>query len=140
MSQLSEEDKETARNQRIPSLLQLLNLAKQHNISVIFDLYSPDQEGDTNDTVSTILSSGIDPSLVSLIDKELFYTDIDISWFSFAFPPLFKILWLPPAEREIVNLIAPGFIQVYNNEEEMLAKGGDHLNVKYSMMKTDKIR
>ncbi|KAG7225776.1 hypothetical protein INR49_014427 [Caranx melampygus] len=97
LSQLSEEDKETARNQSIPSLDQLLNLAKQHSISVIFDLYSPDQESDTNDTVSTILSSGIDPSL---------------------------ILWLPPAEREIVNLIAPGFIQVYNDEEEMLAKGG----------------
>ncbi|XP_023277404.1 glycerophosphoinositol inositolphosphodiesterase GDPD2 isoform X2 [Seriola lalandi dorsalis] len=113
VSQLTEEEKETARNQTIPSLLQLLNLAKQHNISVIFDLYSPDQESDTNDTVSTILRSGIDPSL---------------------------ILWLPPAERESVNLTAPGFIQVYNNEEEMIKKGGDHLNVKYNKMSTEKIR
>uniref|UniRef100_A0A3B4V5J6 Glycerophosphodiester phosphodiesterase domain containing 2 n=1 Tax=Seriola dumerili TaxID=41447 RepID=A0A3B4V5J6_SERDU len=113
VSQLSEEEKKTARNQTIPSLLQLLNLAKQHNISVIFDLYSPDQESDTNDTVSTILRSGIDPSL---------------------------ILWLPPAERESVNLTAPGFIQVYNNEEEMIKKGGDHLNVKYNKMSTEKIR
>lgn len=67
VSKLSEEEKETARNQTIPSLLQLLELAKQHNISVIFDLYSPDKENDTVDTVNTILSSGIDPSRVSLI-------------------------------------------------------------------------
>lgn len=67
VSELSEEEKQTAKNQTIPSLLQLLNLAKQHNISVIFDLYSPDKENDTEDTVSTIVRSGIDPSLVSLI-------------------------------------------------------------------------
>uniref|UniRef100_A0A8D0AX15 Glycerophosphodiester phosphodiesterase domain containing 2 n=1 Tax=Sander lucioperca TaxID=283035 RepID=A0A8D0AX15_SANLU len=82
VSKLSEEEMETARNQTIPSLLQLLNLAKQHNISVIFDLYSPNQENDTVDTVNTILSSGIDPSLV---------------------------LWLPPAERKYVNKTAPDF-------------------------------
>ncbi|XP_042348819.1 glycerophosphoinositol inositolphosphodiesterase GDPD2-like [Plectropomus leopardus] len=113
VSSLSEEEKETARNQTIPSLLQLLDLAKQHNISVIFDLYSPDQENDTVDTVSTILSSGIDPS---------------------------KVLWLPPAEREYVNHTAPGFIQVYNNETNMLIEGGDHLNVKYSKFSTQEIR
>ncbi|XP_071314213.1 glycerophosphoinositol inositolphosphodiesterase GDPD2 isoform X2 [Trachinotus anak] len=113
VSQLSEEEKEEARSQTIPSLLQLLNLAKQHNISVIFDLYSPNQENDTKDTVSTILSSGIDPRL---------------------------ILWLPPAMRESVNLTAPDFIQVYNNEMEMFDKGGDHLNVKYSKMSPEKIR
>ncbi|XP_042348672.1 LOW QUALITY PROTEIN: glycerophosphoinositol inositolphosphodiesterase GDPD2-like [Plectropomus leopardus] len=113
VSSLSEEEKETVRNQTIPSLLQLLDLAKQHNISVIFDLYSPDQENDTVDTVSTILSSGIDPS---------------------------KVLWLPPAEREYVNHTAPGFIQVYNNETNMLIEGGDHLNVKYSKFSTQEIR
>ncbi|XP_039976589.1 glycerophosphoinositol inositolphosphodiesterase GDPD2 isoform X2 [Xiphias gladius] len=112
-SQLSEEEKVAARNQTIPSLLQLLNLAKQHNISVIFDLYSPNQESDTDDTVSTILRSGIDPSL---------------------------ILWLPPAERESVNLAAPGFIQVYNTETEMFDKGGNHLNVKYNKLSTEEIR
>ncbi len=67
MYELSEEEKETARKQTIPSLLQLLELAKQNNISVIFDLYSPDVENDTEDTVDTILRSGIDPSLVRLI-------------------------------------------------------------------------
>lgn len=80
VSQLSEEDKETARNQSIPSLDQLLKLAKQHNISVIFDLYSPDQERDTNETVSIILRSGIDPKLVSLNEIELHDIDRGISW------------------------------------------------------------
>lgn len=65
--ELSQEETETARNQTIPSLLQLLNLAKLHNISLIFDLYSPDKDNDTEDTVDTILRSGIDPSQVSLI-------------------------------------------------------------------------
>lgn len=67
VSQLSEKERTSARDQTIPSLLELLELAMQHNISVIFDLYSPNQESDINDTVSTILSSGIDPSLVSLL-------------------------------------------------------------------------
>lgn len=66
VSTLSEEDKAMARNQTIPSLEELLQLAKQHNISVMFDLYSPDWENDTEDVVDTILQSGIDPSRVSL--------------------------------------------------------------------------
>ncbi|KAF3838579.1 hypothetical protein F7725_010347 [Dissostichus mawsoni] len=84
VSKLSEEERETARNQTIPSLRQLLDLAKQHNIPVIFDLYSPNQENDTVATVDTILRSGIDPSL---------------------------ILWLPQVGREYVIKTAPGFIQ-----------------------------
>uniref|UniRef100_A0A3P8SGZ8 Glycerophosphodiester phosphodiesterase domain containing 2 n=1 Tax=Amphiprion percula TaxID=161767 RepID=A0A3P8SGZ8_AMPPE len=95
--------KETARNQTIPSLLQLLNLAKQHNISVIFDLYSPNQENDTNFCLS-------------------------------------QVLWLPPAQREYVNMRAPGFTQIYNNEMDMLNKTGSHLNVKYSKLSMNKIR
>ncbi|XP_039668794.1 glycerophosphoinositol inositolphosphodiesterase GDPD2 isoform X2 [Perca fluviatilis] len=91
--------------------LKLLNLAKQHNISVIFDLYSPNQKDDTEDTVNTTLSSGIDPSLV---------------------------LWLPPAERKYVKKTAPGFIQVYNNANDM--EGGNHLNVKYSNLSVKEIR
>lgn len=66
VSKLSEEDKARARNQTIPSLEELLQLAKQHNVSVMFDLYSPDWENDTEDVVDTILSSGIDPGQVSL--------------------------------------------------------------------------
>lgn len=113
VSKLSEEEVETARNQTIPSLLQLLHLAGQHNISVLFDLYSSNQENDTVDTVNTILSSGIEPSLV---------------------------LWLPPAEREYVNKTAPGFTQIYDNESVMVNEGGEHLNVKYSKFSSEEIR
>ncbi|KAK7922472.1 hypothetical protein WMY93_009374 [Mugilogobius chulae] len=88
VSQLSESVKALARNQTIPSLRQLLQLAQEHNISVMFDLYSPDQE---HKTVETILDSGIDPSLV---------------------------LWLPSAERDYVRKRAPQFIQVYDNIAE----------------------
>ncbi|XP_070693224.1 glycerophosphoinositol inositolphosphodiesterase GDPD2 [Pempheris klunzingeri] len=113
VSWLSQEEMETARNQTIPSLLQLLSLGKQHNISVIFDLYSPDQENDTEDIVDTILKSGIDPSLV---------------------------LWLPSTKREYVNMTAPGFIQVYNNKNDMLNNMGNYLNVKYSSLSMREIR
>lgn len=113
VSLLSVEEKVKARSQTIPSLLQLLNLAKQHNISVIFDLYSPDVENDTEETVSTILSSGIDQSL---------------------------ILWLHPDKREYVIETAPGFIQVYKNIRDMLNKTGDHLNVKYSKLSMKEVR
>lgn len=64
---LSEDERQMARNQTIPSLLDLLYLAKDNNIQVLFDLYSPDTERDTEDVVDTILHSGIDPSLVGLI-------------------------------------------------------------------------
>ncbi|KAM9356515.1 glycerophosphoinositol inositolphosphodiesterase GDPD2 [Symphorus nematophorus] len=113
LSNLSEEEKETARNQTIPSLLQLLNLAKQHNISVIFDLYSLDTENDTEDIVNTILSSDIDPNL---------------------------ILWLPFKKREYVKMIAPGFIQVYQNNSSLQEEGGNYLNVKYSKLSMEEIR
>lgn len=69
VSALSEEDKAMARNQTIPSLKELLQLAKQHNISVMFDLYTDDQENDTENVVDTILWSGIDPGRVSIYDS-----------------------------------------------------------------------
>ncbi|XP_054647651.1 glycerophosphoinositol inositolphosphodiesterase GDPD2 isoform X3 [Dunckerocampus dactyliophorus] len=113
LSQLSEKDKEEARNQTIPSLLQLLLLAKHHNVSLLFDLYSPNQENHTVDTVTTILMSKLDPRLV---------------------------LWLPPEERDYVKKRAPGFIQIYDNEEDMFKGGGDHLNVQYSTLSASEIR
>lgn len=90
VSKLSEEDKAMARNQTIPSLLQLLHLAKQHNISVMFDLYSPDWENDTEDVVDTILESGIDPNLVSLYEFWCHLTGISratlfVEWSTFPF-------------------------------------------------------
>lgn len=60
---LSEEDKALAREQRVPSLEQLLDISKKHNISLIFDLKN-DNEHDCNSTVTTILKSGISHNLV----------------------------------------------------------------------------
>ncbi|XP_061542303.1 glycerophosphoinositol inositolphosphodiesterase GDPD2 [Phycodurus eques] len=113
LAELPVEDKDEARNQSIPSLLQLLRLAKVHNVSVIFDLYSPYQEIDTVDVVRTILVSEVDPNLV---------------------------LWLPPAERDYVKTAAPGFIHIYNNEHDMFKDGGSHLNLQYSKLSMSKIR
>ncbi|XP_068181839.1 glycerophosphoinositol inositolphosphodiesterase GDPD2 [Antennarius striatus] len=112
VSSLSQEERETARNQTVPSLLQLLILAKKSNTSVIFDLYGSSNENDTEDIVNTILSSGINPNLV---------------------------LWGPPAKREYVKKTAPGFIQVYNDSEMLRRKKGNFLNVKYSFS-LDEIR
>lgn len=113
VSQLSKDEEALARNQTIPSLLHLLHLAQRHNISVMFDLYSPNQENDTVDAVATILRSGIDPHLV---------------------------LWLPPKEKDYVRIRAPGFTQVYNNVDVMNRRGGNHLNLKYSKISTTDIR
>lgn len=112
VSSLSEDERQMARNQTIPSLLDLLYLAKDNNIQVLFDLYSPDTENDTEDVVDTILHSGIDPSL---------------------------ILWLPSKKRDYVKRAAPGFIQVYNDSEKLQKNKGDYLNLKYSVG-IDKIR
>lgn len=113
VSQLSKDEEALARNQTIPSLLQLLHLAQQHNISVMFDLYSPNQENDTEDIVDTILDSGIDPH---------------------------HVLWLPPRKRDYVRNRAPGFTQVYSNVEEMNRTKGKHLNLNYSGISTSRIR
>lgn len=113
VSQLTAHEKEEARNQSIPSLVELLNLAKQHNISVLFDLKSDNQDNDTVDTVNAIIKSGIAPSLV---------------------------LWLPPAERDYVKETAPGFIQVYDNTRDMKKEGGKHLNVNYGNLSAAEIR
>lgn len=113
VSHLSEAERETARNQTIPSLRELLDLAKQHNISVLFDLKSSDEENDTEDIVKIIRESGIDQKL---------------------------ILWLPPQKRQYVKKNAPGFIQVYNDGEKCNSEGGKYLNVKYSEKSPKKIR
>lgn len=64
VSFLSEEDKIRAGDQRIPSLAELLNIAKKHNISLIFDLKNKD-EAECYSTVKTITKSSISPRLVS---------------------------------------------------------------------------
>ncbi|XP_056133272.1 glycerophosphoinositol inositolphosphodiesterase GDPD2 [Lampris incognitus] len=114
VSLLSAEERATARIQNISPLLELLELAKQYNISVIFDLKMATKgDNDTEDVVKTILKSGIAPGLV---------------------------LWLPPEEREYVMQVAPGFVQVYDNITDMDEEGGHHLNVKYNALSAAEIR
>lgn len=63
VSFISEKDKALAREQSVPSLEELLGIAKEHNISLIFDFKNKDD--DCNSTVMTILKSGISQNLVS---------------------------------------------------------------------------
>nr|XP_023650707.1 glycerophosphoinositol inositolphosphodiesterase GDPD2 [Paramormyrops kingsleyae]XP_023650708.1 glycerophosphoinositol inositolphosphodiesterase GDPD2 [Paramormyrops kingsleyae]XP_023650709.1 glycerophosphoinositol inositolphosphodiesterase GDPD2 [Paramormyrops kingsleyae] len=113
VSSLSEEEKADAKNQYIPRLFDLLGLAKQKNISVMFDLKK--DTNDSNDTdyvIDTILKSGIPPELV---------------------------LWLPNLHRKRVMTKAPGFRHVYDNKTEMYLQGGNQLNSNYNMIPTQEI-
>ncbi|XP_019376801.1 PREDICTED: glycerophosphoinositol inositolphosphodiesterase GDPD2 [Gavialis gangeticus] len=86
---LSDEDQRLAGHQKIPSLQQVLGEARQHNLSIMFDL-RPENHSNyqhfINATVETILRSGIPPQM---------------------------ILWLPEEFREQVKQQAPGFQQIY---------------------------
>ncbi|KAM9126936.1 glycerophosphoinositol inositolphosphodiesterase GDPD2 [Pangshura tecta] len=86
---LSSEARVQVRAQKIPSLQQVLQEAKQHNVSLMFDLRPENHvnyQSFVNVTVETILRSGIPPQL---------------------------ILWLPDGFREQVRQQAPGFQQIY---------------------------
>ncbi|KAG2464619.1 glycerophosphoinositol inositolphosphodiesterase GDPD2 [Polypterus senegalus] len=117
VSSLSEADKTEARNQSIPKLTELLDLANQHNISVIFDIKNmcachPYYTNYTAQIVETINNSGIQEELV---------------W------------WLPSNYRSMVKKKAPGFKQVYGTEREMKNDGGNRLNMKYSELDSEEI-
>lgn len=112
VSSLSKEEKMEANNQTVPSLSELLVMAKKHNISLIFDLKTEKnstgfRNSDSYYTTETIKESGISPE---------------------------KIWWLPPVYRHDVRTSAPGFKQVYHNEQDMNADGGSFLNMKYSSL------
>lgn len=112
VSRLTEEEKNQSKEQTVPSLGDLLDLAKEHNVSLIFDLKNENNFSEFNDsdsyyTVEAIKKSGISPE---------------------------KIWWLPPEHKHNVINIEPGFKQVYNNVLEMNADGGNFLNVKYSSL------
>ncbi|KAB5571230.1 hypothetical protein PHYPO_G00222640 [Pangasianodon hypophthalmus] len=109
VSFLSEKDKALARQQKVPSLEQLLDFAKQHNISLIFDLKNGNDE-DCNNTIMTILNSRISHSLI---------------W------------WLPSKCRKDVKKQAPGFRWVYSSPKGLVA--GQILNVKYNNLSTEEI-
>ncbi|KAL4631577.1 glycerophosphoinositol inositolphosphodiesterase GDPD2 [Arapaima gigas] len=110
VSSLSEREQETAGNQSIPSLADLLKLAKDINVSIIFDM--KDERNDSNDilyVVRTINDSGI---------------------------PHQQVLWLPPFHRAWVPW---DFQQVYSNVSEMERNGGSFLNVKYNALPLENI-
>ncbi|XP_063046710.1 glycerophosphoinositol inositolphosphodiesterase GDPD2 isoform X2 [Engraulis encrasicolus] len=105
---LSKSEKSEVGNQAIPSLNELLDLAKEHNVSIIFDLKNEkSNNSDANYTVQTILASGIPQELI---------------W------------WLPPGHRAEVKRAAPGFRQVYGSLAALREDGGSHLNVKYNSL------
>ncbi|KAM6413321.1 glycerophosphoinositol inositolphosphodiesterase GDPD2 [Rhynochetos jubatus] len=114
---LSEDDRDQATIQRIPSLAQALEAAKQSNISIMFDL-RPENHSDyqsfVNATLEVIFESGIPPQ---------------------------QVLWLPDGFREQVKQQAPGIQQVYGrkrlpNEKEPLL----HVNLPYQDMSSEEIR
>ncbi|XP_072519527.1 glycerophosphoinositol inositolphosphodiesterase GDPD2 [Salminus brasiliensis] len=61
-SSLSDEERARARNEGVPLLRDLLDLAKKHNIAVIFDLKNEDD--DCFHIITTILNSSISPDLI----------------------------------------------------------------------------
>ncbi|XP_029767728.1 glycerophosphoinositol inositolphosphodiesterase GDPD2 [Terrapene carolina triunguis] len=113
---LSSEAQGQARAQKIPSLEQVLQEAKQHNISIMFDLRPEnhtDYQSFVNVTVATILESGIPPQLVT---------------------------WVPDGLRDQVRQQAPGFQQIYGlksswNETESPLR----LNLPYQDVSTEQI-
>ncbi|XP_060783730.1 glycerophosphoinositol inositolphosphodiesterase GDPD2 isoform X3 [Neoarius graeffei] len=122
---LSEEDKNHSLKQNVPSLKELLNFAKERNISLIFDLNTGKQDeddcnstqqnlndDDCNSTVMTILESGIQPNLI---------------W------------WLPSKCRPYVKKHAPGFRQVYRSLNCTSFEAEKFLNVKYNALSTEEI-
>ncbi|XP_029113226.1 glycerophosphoinositol inositolphosphodiesterase GDPD2 [Scleropages formosus] len=112
LSLLSERERAAAGNQSIPSLAELLELAKERNASLIFDMKDGDSAGDdTRLVVDTILKSGIRRELV---------------------------LWLPPKHR--AHAQTRGFRQIYSNVSAMLSDGGNLLNLKYNSVSTEELR
>lgn len=70
---LSDSEWQNVRNQSVPSLYELLDLAKEHNVSIIFDLKNErHNNSDAYFTVQTILASGIAQNLVSLTPEPFF--------------------------------------------------------------------
>ncbi|KFQ45796.1 Glycerophosphoinositol inositolphosphodiesterase GDPD2, partial [Nestor notabilis] len=114
---LSAGDRYWATKQRIPSLKEALEAAKQSNLSIMFDL-RPENHSDyqsfVNATLEVILQSGI---------------------------PLQQVLWLPDGFREQVKQQAPDIQQVYGrkrlqDEKEPLL----HVNLPYQDMSSEEIR
>ncbi|EOB03440.1 Glycerophosphodiester phosphodiesterase domain-containing protein 2, partial [Anas platyrhynchos] len=114
---LSDSDRDEVTKQRIPSLEQTLEAAKESNISIMFDL-RPENHSDyqsfVNATLDVILKSGI---------------------------PLQQVLWLPDDCRKQVKERAPGIQQIYGrkrdqNKTEQLQR----INLSYQHISFEEIR
>ncbi|XP_018427636.1 PREDICTED: glycerophosphoinositol inositolphosphodiesterase GDPD2 [Nanorana parkeri] len=110
-------EREKVKQQKIPSLEEMINTCKDRNISIMFDLRRPPpghpyNESFVNVTVHTILKTSISEEL---------------------------ILWLPDDDREEVMRQAPGFRQIYGRkrqENDTL----DAVNLSYTNLSVDDIR
>ncbi|XP_051049986.1 glycerophosphodiester phosphodiesterase domain-containing protein 4 [Phodopus roborovskii] len=114
MKSLSEADKRRASNQTIPSLTDLLELAKNKRKFVIFDLFGPPPKHPLRNTfvrkvVKVILDSQIEQHL---------------------------ILWLPGFDRDYVRYKAPGFQHVGRllSLEELAKQNITIINVDYKRL------
>lgn len=114
---LSAEDQEEVKQQKIPSLEEIVNACKDRNISLIFDLRQPPpghpyNESFVNVTVNAILNTSISEEL---------------------------ILWLPDDNREEVIQRAPGFKQIYGRKR-MKNDTLDAVNLSYTNLSVVEIR
>ncbi|KAM9179799.1 glycerophosphoinositol inositolphosphodiesterase GDPD2 [Mergus octosetaceus] len=114
---LSDGDRDEVAKQRIPSLEQALEAAKESNISIMFDL-RPEKHSDyqsfVNATLDVILKSGI---------------------------PLQQVLWLPDEFREQVKKRAPGIQQIYGRKRDQDEKEQlQRINLSYQNMSFEEIR
>ncbi|XP_061005082.1 glycerophosphodiester phosphodiesterase domain-containing protein 4 [Dama dama] len=87
MKPLSKADRERARNQKIPKLSELLEIARKANKLVIFDLNSPPRSHPARSSYIRLVVRVI---LDSKIEQHL-------------------IIWLPGSDRDYVRSKAPGF-------------------------------
>ncbi|XP_077330472.1 glycerophosphoinositol inositolphosphodiesterase GDPD2 [Lithobates pipiens] len=114
---LSAADQEEVKQQKIPSLEEIVNACKDRNISLIFDLRPPPpghpyNESFVNVTVSTILNTSISEEL---------------------------ILWLPDDNREEVIQRAPGFKQIFGRKR-LTNDTLDAVNLSYTNLSVAEIR
>uniref|UniRef100_A0A4W4G086 Glycerophosphodiester phosphodiesterase domain containing 2 n=1 Tax=Electrophorus electricus TaxID=8005 RepID=A0A4W4G086_ELEEL len=112
VSLLSEQEKTVARNQTVTSLSELLELSKERNISLIFDL---------NVTQFYNIDNGLIVCLCVLF------------WF------FLQIWWLHEGHRECVKKYYPGFHQVYPDQKTLRNDNGSWLNMKYSTLSAEEI-
>ncbi|XP_069422695.1 glycerophosphodiester phosphodiesterase domain-containing protein 4-like [Ovis canadensis] len=114
MKPLSEADKERARNQKIPKLSELLELAQKEKKLVIFDLNAPPQSHPSRSSYIRLVVSVI---LDSKIEQHL-------------------IIWLPGSDRKYVRSKAPGFQHIGRlfTIEELRKENITRINVDYKRL------